>query len=561
MKNKISVTIASNATVAKITNADTDIKRIVGKLLSYTIAGYEKTTLGKVQGWDGKKSLFSARNCTFPAGFCRSVVGALIKRGYTVNWVKKPLPGINGERLPKVDEFGYQDKYDYQPKSIDKLLQYGQGIANLATGAGKSRVARIAYKTVQRKTLFLTTRSILLYQMKDDFENLLSEKVGVLGDDQWNPVNGFNVGMIQTLSRRLEELSIESELERQIDLEEQDYMRKMESKKSELAKGKIPSKERVDILTKYSKQLKSNRISDKHLVIKVTNKVTNHNERRLETIDFLKSIEFIILEEAHESGGEGYYQVCMNCTNAYYRLALTGTAFMKEDEEANMRLMAVCGAVIIKVSEKDLIDKGILATPKFVFEKLPRPPNLYRSSSWQKAYNVGIVNNAVRNDSIVDKCFLMAAYGLTSMVLVLRKAHGEILKSLIQKEGLRVSFIYGDKSREERNCALKKLESGQIDVLIGTSILDVGVDVPSVGAVILAGGGKAEVNMRQRVGRGLRAKKSGPNICFVFDYLDAHNDHLTKHSSTRRKIIMDTPGFRENVVNEIDPEEYGFNKI
>ena len=43
-------------------------------------------------------------------------------------------------------------------------------------------------------------------------------------------------------------------------------------------------------------------------------------------------------------------------------------------------------------------------------------------------------------------------------------------------------------------------------------ILDVGVDVPSVGCIILAGGGKAEVANRQRIGRGLRAKKLGPNI-------------------------------------------------
>jgi superfamily II DNA or RNA helicase len=54
---------------------------------------------------------------------------------------------------------------------------------------------------------------------------------------------------------------------------------------------------------------------------------------------------------------------------------------------------------------------------------------------------------------------------------------------------------------------LKSLAVGEIDVLVGSTILDVGVDVPSVGAVIIAGGGKAEVEFRQRVGRGYEQKK------------------------------------------------------
>lgn len=37
---------------------------------------------------------------------------------------------------------------------------------------------------------------------------------------------------------------------------------------------------------------------------------------------------------------------------------------------------------------------------------------------------------------------------------------------------------------------------GEIDVLIGLIILDVGVDVLSVGVVIFVGGGKVEVEMR-----------------------------------------------------------------
>ena len=95
---------------------------------------------------------------------------------------------------------------------------------------------------------------------------------------------------------------------------------------------------------------------------------------------------------------------------------------------------------------------------------------------------------------------------------------------------------------------MKKLESGEINVLIGTNILDVGVDVPSIGMVILAAGGKAEVQLRQRIGRGLRRKKTGKNITYIIDFQDSFNQHLLKHAKTRQEIITNTPGFAEGIV-------------
>ncbi len=68
--------------------------------------------------------------------------------------------------------------------------------------------------------------------------------------------------------------------------------------------------------------------------------------------------------------------------------------------------------------------------------------------------------------------------------------------------------------------------------------------------MILAGGGKAEVAHRQRIGRGLRSKKNAPNICFVVDFDDAWNKHLIKHAAQRREIVMSTPGFAEGVLGD-----------
>ena len=297
---------------------------------------------------------------------------------------------------------------------------------------------------------------------------------------------------------------------------------------------------------------------------KITAKVEKHERLRLATIDILAKFELVIVEEAHEVSSDSFYIVMAACRNAHYRMALTGTPFMKDDEEANMRLLASCGPVAIKITEKMLIDRGILARPFFKYINLPevhKPKALYRSTPWQKAYEVGIVSNEYRNKAICAEILRARSYGLNSMVLVQHKAHGELLKGMLQRAGLNVEFIYGEDNQSARSAALAALGNGGIDVLIGSTILDVGVDVPSVGMIVLAGGGKAEVATRQRIGRGLREKKGGgPNVAFIVDAADDHNNHIKGHYLQRRGIVKSTPGFAENVVEDFDFKALGFER-
>jgi superfamily II DNA or RNA helicase len=229
-----------------------------------------------------------------------------------------------------------------------------------------------------------------------------------------------------------------------------------------------------------------------------------------------------------------------------------------------MRLKAAFGAIGIEVSEETLIKRGILAKPFFKYIDCPAPRKLRKTTPYARARELGIAENEFRNEAIVKEVREAAAFGLTSMILVQLKNHGEVLFKLCQAAGLRVEYIYGEKDQDARDRALTKLGNGEIDVLIGTNILDVGVDVPAVGMVVLAGGGKAEVALRQRIGRGLREKKVGPNVCFIVDFLDAINNTLRKHALSRQQIVEQTKGFGENILSNGQNFAYellGFKKL
>lgn len=561
------IQIAHNAVDAKIFNAPKEALLEVHRLLSYKVQDSEHMAAFQSGNWGGRSSFFSFDKGHFPAGFVSMVARGLRQAGYEVQMVAKPRPEPLGPERPVVDAFGYTDRYDYHPATVDKLVQHGRMIAQVATGGGKSRICRMTYKRIDRPTLFLTTRGILMHQMRKAVVDM-GEEVAVLGDGQWGinytkpdgskgrRVSKFCVGMVQTLSQRLEVMTVEGELQALAQRRAAALAKLVQETKVKLAKEKmLPHLIGLEV-DKLVTIAITHRQSPKLDRSQIEAKVERHERIRLGTIAFLERFELVIAEEAHELSGTGFYNVMAACKNAHYRLALTATPFMKDDEEANMRLLAACGPIGIKISEELLINRGILAKPYFKFLKLDeahKPKGLFRSTPWQKAYTAGIVNNPHRNKLMCAEVLRGMRYGLNALMLVQHKAHGWVLKEMLTAAGARAEFIDGDSNQEERQKCLDMLGSGEIDVLIGSTILDVGVDVPSIGMIILCGGGKAEVSLRQRIGRGLREKKGGrPNVALIVDAYDEFNNHLKEHSGERQAVIKGTPGFGENIVRDFD---------
>lgn len=549
------VTIARNAVVAKLKDPSRDVKLRVQQILSYMVAGAENTARFKSSAWDGRSSFFDFRQCTFPAGFVPLVVAKLQREGYKINLVRKPLPAPLGVAGAKVDSFPDDPRYSYQPEIVEKVVKHGAMIAQVATGGGKSRIAKLLYARIRRPTLFLTTRSLLMYQMKDSFEKDMGVECSVLGDGQFGSVNAAGqmtikpmcVGMVQTLTARLTVKTLPQQFE-----EIYDSLIAAEEKEVAAFKRKhkaLDPKKLANAVEELVKRQKSARATAEQIKKEALKRIAVQQALHDQTVALLSKFECVIMEEAHEASGNSYYDIMRHCVNAHYRLALTATPFMKEDEEANMRLMACCGPVGYRVTEKQLIDAGILAKPFFKYVTIKnRPPKLYRHTGWQAAYRLGVVECKERNELVVAEAVKAHRYGLSVMALVQHTAHGDLLKHMLTLAGLRVRFISGECDHATRKAALKELADKKIDVLIGTTILDVGVDVPATGMIILTGAGKAEVALRQRIGRGLRAKKSGPNVAFIVDFEDIFNDHLKVHYQQRHAIVAGTPGFAENII-------------
>ena len=505
------VTLARNAVVAKLVDVSPAVATFVSNLLSY-----EVQNAGVSMGWSGKSSFYETRTHTFPAGFVHLVRAELAAAGHQVNTVERPHAEPQGPFNPIVDEFGNEDpRYDFQIKALRQVEKHGAGIIRVGTGGGKSKISKLIMARYKRMTLFLTTRGILLYQMDDQLK-AIGMATGQIGDGELRLVRGVNLGMVQTLVQALEETT--------------------------------PDKERGRLIPKYLNEHGKLTIAQETLQDLANSAFSSKARRRELIIQMLSKIEVVIGEEAHEAGGDSYFEILKHCKNATIRVALTATPFMRDSAADNMRLMAAFGPILIDVSEKLLIDRGILATPYFKSVDSKPHDKLRKTSPYERALTLGYVENVYMHQDAISDALRAKSFGLPVLGLVLRVKHGTELLRAYKGAGLRTEFLKGEDDMTKRRDQLQRLAGGRLDVLIGTTVLDVGVDCPAIGLLQLLGGGKAQVALRQRIGRALRAKKTGPNVAFIADYTCNLNTYLRDHHRQRQNIIKSTPGFVEGML-------------
>jgi len=88
-----------------------------------------------------------------------------------------------------------------------------------------------------------------------------------------------------------------------------------------------------------------------------------------------------------------------------------------------------------------------------------------------------------------------------------------------QLQGLRVAVLHGRMTSDDKDAAMSKFASGEIDVLIATTVVEVGVDVPNSSVMVVMDADRFGVSqlhqLRGRVGRGKE-----PGLCLLISYAD-----------------------------------------
>jgi superfamily II DNA or RNA helicase len=465
-------------------------------------------------GWDGKVLFYDWKTRTFPSGLLPDVEAYLQskQRPYRVKRPKrKPVPTDTLE----ADCLEGITLRDYQHAGAKALLEAERGWLWDATNAGKTPTIAAALLHVHRhlggKQIMMVPNSGLCIQTARELKNLIGGEC--------------TVGSVGGGTRRIGDITV------------------------------VTAQSLIMGVPAYIESLRQ--------------RTKGRTRRRLNTElrDLLLSANMIVIDEGHHASAETW-KLILGFAPARLRAGLTGSFrdVHKGDGESirDVTLRAYVGPLIRRIKNSYLVNRGFSARPiiycisdagvyatdhtadKFMRDRKGRP---IRDDNDRPVFRDGkvrfreeitsLLNDSHYNSAIVSVAEAMNAGGLKPLILTHSITHLQTLVQMFRKRGvLRPISVWGDIPAADRVKNITQFNERDDAVLIGSTVFDEGMNVPAIGCMILASGGKGLRAILQRIGRSLRRKKGSVNMVAVVDMTATNGDILQKHSDARLDVYF-----------------------
>lgn len=297
---------------------------------------------------------------------------------------------------------------------------------------------------------------------------------------------------------------------------------------------------------------KKKELSEKKFYIAVVNSLYSLlNKKDDNTLELIKSVKCVFWDEGHHIKNMMSCGTFARMSGAEFNLCITGSPFGTDEitkSYPDSMVYCVTGGLLYTIGYDTVYESGLTSKPYCSFINISGKMSKTKAP-YLNVYNKYIMNNQERNATAVNVCNWLVDNGVSVLILVQRIDHASKIMTMLNSNKV-ISVFGGNVSVTYNNGVLNKepvnysefkdsFSSGKYNVVIGSQVLDEGFDLPTIGAVIMLGGGKSKTQYIQRVGRGLRKKKSGKNVVYIFDFADHGHVFLLSQSKKRLKLYSD----------------------
>lgn len=300
--------------------------------------------------------------------------------------------------------------------------------------------------------------------------------------------------------------------------------------------------------------------------------------------NLLDNVEILIGDESHHFNSEQFRKPTYNMPNLVMSIGVSASAISQEHigikeivryDAKEIWTFSATGNLLVNIVTGNMIDQNRLAKPILFMmdyhctEELPNND----VTNWNNVMTIHLESDA-RNRLVADCAKIFSDNGRKSLILVNTIRWSRKILNILYELGIKAGASYGSGKYEYYNgidyvsddSIMNKFSSGEINVLIGTTHLYEGADIPNLDTIILAFSGKGERTQVQGIGRALRLTKNG-KYAYIIDFSDADDVVLSNHSSKRLKRYIDNigiPDYRIHVgvsVDELKEKFKNYEKI
>jgi DNA repair protein RadD len=133
----------------------------------------------------------------------------------------------------------------------------------------------------------------------------------------------------------------------------------------------------------------------------------------------------------------------------------------------------------------------------------------------KESYNIAVC------DDMVERCQDYKSW----IVFCTSISHAGHMKELLTERGVSCEIVTSKNTTDENDNAIKLFKSKQIKCVLNVDKLTTGFDAPDIDLIVMLRPTLSENLYVQMIGRGLRLKSHGKNMCSVLDYANNHGRH------------------------------------
>lgn len=279
---------------------------------------------------------------------------------------------------------------------------------------------------------------------------------------------------------------------------------------------------------------------DKRIVLAMVPTLKLRIEKDLKVRTWTQTIDIIQGDECDKATSATWTKCLNNFWNAPVRVGYSGTAQLHKDPIKNRMIVAFFGPVIYRITNKELVTKGISTKP--IFKIFMGSEQIRRKGDYKQEYDEAITYNIKRNKKIWRRVRKNISKKRLPIVVIYKfKNHAKELLRLIPKdirENYSIDYMDSGCSKGHRESAVQRFKEGKLDILLASYVLKRGKNLPLMNVIINASSGDSHTNILQLLGRLLR-KDDSKKIVYLEDFFDKGAFYLQRHSKHRIRFYKE----------------------
>lgn len=252
--------------------------------------------------------------------------------------------------------------------------------------------------------------------------------------------------------------------------------------------------------------------------------------------------DYIIIDEAHRAGSASYQAIMSYFTPAFF-LGMTATPNRTDGYD----VFALFNHEIAdQITLQDALEGDMLVP--FHYFGIADLTIDYETEDDVSLFSRLTSEERVRHVTEKIEQYTVDKENRRGLVFCNRNDEARILSDMFNEHGYRTVALSGANSDDERDEAIARLESGEIEYIFSVDIFNEGIDIPTVNQVIMLRRTESPIVFIQQLGRGLR-KANDKESTLVLDFIGNYQRNFfvpvalsgdkTYNKDTLRKIVKE----------------------